>query len=349
VIKLADNNNNNKSNNKSKSNDDNITQIYDKILKRILTLSNVAVINFINGIFGKNYPPDSKLTYNWTENVKNSLEKTIADTIITVNDADKVHVEAQINRDNTIALRVFDYGYQDAVKYKKTEDDRIILKFPQSKIIYLEHTKNTPDSVVLELDFGKQGKFEYKVPTMKFLSYSIADLNEKHLVILLPLYLLKLRKEIEKEQSKKNALALKQLINEGIIKSIEDNERAGNITHDDYIVLLGLLGKLYAHLYGNIQIFKEEEVNSMVTEKLILDTDKLILDVDIAMYERDKAIQQTRIAEGKAAKADKKAKKLEAKALKTAQNMLDSGMTIEQIQSLTELPLSKIQKLQKKK
>ena len=33
-----------------------IAQIYDKILKRILTLSNVAVVNFINGVFNKNFP-----------------------------------------------------------------------------------------------------------------------------------------------------------------------------------------------------------------------------------------------------------------------------------------------------
>ena len=85
---------------KKAQNDDNITQIYDKIFKRILTLSNVAVINFINGIFCKNFPKDSKLTYNWTENVKNSLEKTIADTIITVNDAERFHAEVQINNED---------------------------------------------------------------------------------------------------------------------------------------------------------------------------------------------------------------------------------------------------------
>ena len=96
---MADKNNRNK---------DNITQIYDKIFKRILTLSNVAVINFINGIFNKNFPTDSKLTYNWTENIKNSLEKTIADTIITVNDTEKFHAEAQIGSDSTISLRVFE-------------------------------------------------------------------------------------------------------------------------------------------------------------------------------------------------------------------------------------------------
>jgi len=317
VISLAD---------KKVQKEENITQIYDKIFKRILTLSNAAVVNFINGIFNRKFPKDSKLTYNWTENIKNNLEKTIADTIITVNGTEKFHVEIQINSDSTIALRVFDYGYQDALKYKKVENDRIILEFPQSKIIFLEHNSNTPDMVVLELQFKKQGKFEYKIPTMKFLNYSIEDLNKQHLVILLPLYLLKLRKEIEKEKSSENAVKLKALINDGIIKTIEDNEKAGNITHEDTIVLIGLLEKLYTYLYGSIKKFKEEGVKDMLSEKLILDIDRV-------MYKAEKDKE----------KAEEKAK------LEIAKNMLDGGMAIEQVVNFTKLPLNKIKRLQKQR
>lgn len=49
------------------------------------------------------------------------------------------------------------------------------------------------------------------------------------MVILLPLYLLKLRREIRKKKSKENARALKRLIDDGIIKVIEENEKLGNI------------------------------------------------------------------------------------------------------------------------
>ena len=227
-------------------------------------------------------------------------------------------------------MRVFDYGYQNALKYKKVENYRIILEFPQSKIIFLEHNSNTPDMVVLELQFKKQGKFEYKIPTMKFLNYSIEDLNKQHLVILLPLYLLKLRKEIEKEKSSENAVKLKALINDGIIKTIEDNEKAGNITHEDTIVLIGLLEKLYIYLYGNIKKFKEEGVKDMLSEKLILDIDRV-------MYKAEKDKEQ----------AEKKAE--EKKALEIAKNLLKMDMTIEQIKNVTNLPLSKIKGLQKQK
>lgn len=50
-----------------------ITQIYDKLFKKILTLFNVALTNLINGLFGTDYPPDSKITYNGTESENKEL------------------------------------------------------------------------------------------------------------------------------------------------------------------------------------------------------------------------------------------------------------------------------------
>ena len=44
--------------------DKNIYQIYDKLFKKILTLSSTAVINMLNGLFNTNYSPNSTITYN---------------------------------------------------------------------------------------------------------------------------------------------------------------------------------------------------------------------------------------------------------------------------------------------
>lgn len=52
-----------------------IYQIYDKIFKKILTLSGKAVINLINGLFDTNYPTDSKVQYHWTEFVDDGLKQ----------------------------------------------------------------------------------------------------------------------------------------------------------------------------------------------------------------------------------------------------------------------------------
>lgn len=119
--------------------EDKTFQIYDKMFKRILALSNRAVIALINGLFSTNHPLDSTLTYNATENVTDELHKTLADTIITVNNQYSYHLEAQMYEDEGIVCRVYSYSYHHAVKHRRGCD---ILKFPEPVIIYLSPLAN---------------------------------------------------------------------------------------------------------------------------------------------------------------------------------------------------------------
>lgn len=299
-------------------------QICDRIFKRILTLSKTPVINFINAVFDKDFSLDSEISYHWTENMKYDLERTIKDTTITVNGTEKFYIDVQINNDEPIKPGVLDYGYQSVRKRKKADTCKMTLEFPQSKIIFLEHDRNAPAHVVLEFDFLEQGKFEYNVPVMKFLSYSVDELNKRRMIILMPLYLLKLRREIEKSEKKgtvrKDAAALKALMDDGIIKSIYDNEKAGNITHEDMLVLIGLVNRLYEHLYGDIEEFKEEGVANMLSEKLILEFEVLREVV------RDEAEEK--------------------KAMEVAERMVKKGMPPKDIAELTDISLATIKKLQ---
>ena len=88
-----------------------IHHIYDKAFKRILTLSDKAVINLINGLFGTDYPTNSKITYNWTEHEDKELKRTLSDSILTINDRDIYHVEAQMTEDEyTLVLKFENQG-----------------------------------------------------------------------------------------------------------------------------------------------------------------------------------------------------------------------------------------------
>ena len=59
-----------------------IYQIYDRIFKRIFSLSNLAIINLINGLFGTNHPLDSEVIYPNKEFVSVRLDKRIADVLL---------------------------------------------------------------------------------------------------------------------------------------------------------------------------------------------------------------------------------------------------------------------------
>ncbi len=248
-----------------------IYHIYDKLFKKILTLSSTAVVNLINGLFNTNYPTDSTITYNWTEFEKEDLRKILADTILTINGRYSYHMEAQMEKDETIILRVFDYSYSHAVRNATGEAGRYYIRFPEPKVIYLYSTKNIPDEYVLDLDFGKQGVFHYSVSVCKFQEISTEELNDRKMVILIPFALLKVRELLKKKRSPENLELLKKLIQDDIIKSIDKNLALGNITVSDAQRLRRYTHKLYKHVYSH---FKEMEVlNEMTDESLMLDID----------------------------------------------------------------------------
>ena len=322
---------------------DTISQIFDKILKRILLhLSKPSVVALINGLFSDNFPPDSEVSYNHTENVDGKLKRTVADIIITLRTKNRVrrfHMEGQINDDNTIVIRVFEYGFHDALRHQNTQGSKITLPFPAPVIIFLEHTESTPDKVILELDFGEYGKVDYPVPAIKFLNYSVEEICKKRMTILLPLYLLKLRREVENAKNRihqredtlrKCAKNLKMLIEQSLLPAIIENEKAGNITPGDAFELIRLLDRLYAYLYGGISEFKDEEVDSVFADVLELKYDVELAEEKARMKAEHEARLWARLWDEKR---------------KTASKMKKYGDPVDKIADITGLSFEEIQNL----
>jgi hypothetical protein len=310
-----------------------IHQLFDKILKRVLQLSSGAVIMLVNELFGKNFPRAGKITYNMTENTDDKLGRTLSDTILTIHaggDLHRFHIEAEINtRDTnagTMIIRMFEYGYRDALRHREKSGAGYVLNFPKPIIILLEHNSNSPDSVTMTLNFEGQGTFDFTVPTIKLLDYTVDDLNRQKMVLLLPFYLLKLRRQIENAKKRENsteavkqtAEPLKALIAD-ILKAIEETEKGGDINGYDAYVLAGLSKLVYSHLYGNIQEFQEEGVGTMMDDVLLVEYEEEIIN----------AMAKTAVET----------------AAEIAKGLLAEGLPLERIAAVTKLPMSKIHNL----
>ena len=239
--------------------------------------------------------------------------------------------------------------FKDALRHQTEDGNKIKLPFPKPVIIFLEHTATTPDELVLELIFSEQEKFSFKVPTIKFLSYSVNDLRKKNMTILLPLYLLKIRREVENALKRKNnwepalkrcADKLKKLIDKEILPAIAESEKAGTVSHNDAFELLRLLDCLYRHLYGKVKLFKNEEVDSMLADTLDLkytaelaevakakNALKLKYDAEFAEFE---AKTEIRLLEGR---------------MNIARSMKEYGDSIEKIAQITGFSIEEIENL----
>ena len=236
-----------------------IYHIYDKAFKRILTLSDKAVINLINGLFDTDYPTNSKITYNWTEHEDKELKRTLSDSILTINDRDIYHIEAQMTEDEEIVFRVFEYGFGHAYKNRTFENGMETMTFPRPCIVYLDEGKKDkiPDEYTLILQFEEQGEFLYTVPVFKLQTISIQEMNDKKLVALLPFLLLKLRKKMEKIRSKENMEELQRLVVNDIINTIQKNREVGNLSSIDALNLIDLTTKLYMKIYSKYKELEE--------------------------------------------------------------------------------------------
>ena len=252
-----------------------INQIFDKAFKRILTLSDKAVINLINGLFAKEYPTDSTITYNWTEHEDKELKKTLSDSILTINGTDIYHIEAQMTEDEELVFRVFEYGFGHAYKNRITKSGYERMIFPRPCIIYLDEGKkdSIPEEYELVLEFEDQGEFIYKVAVVILQNISLQELNEKKMIILLPFLLLKLRKKIAKIRTKENLEELQTLVVDDIIGTIRRNEELGNISGTDALDLIDLTMKLYMQIYAKYQEL-EEFTMRLVDQSLELASDK---------------------------------------------------------------------------
>ena len=275
----------------------NIHDIYDRIAKRCLSLSSRCTIHLINGLFGTHYPTDSNVTYNWTEHTDNELKRTLADSIITIDGHYSYHVEFQMTKDGEIMLRMLEYGFHHALSSRSDIDH---IYFPEPMLVYLYDNENFPDDYILQIHFGDQGIFYYKVPVFKYLKHSIDELNQKKLIVLIPFQLLRLRRAIEKERTENNINALKSLITHDILDSLNQNVAAGNITRTEASKLSQLILQLYHHIYDRYEELESEGIHHM-TE------DALIFDVDILEYHQKRLIRllaETYTPEEIAARAD---------------------------------------------
>ncbi|GHV75086.1 hypothetical protein AGMMS49940_23880 [Spirochaetia bacterium] len=260
--------------------------IYDLIFKRLMRLSQGAIVQFINGLFNTDYPVDSRVDYPSTETITDDLTHVVSDMLILIGGEHLYHIEAQINNDENMALRVFNYGYLEGLKRKTVEDALITIPFPDARIIYWETTHKTPDTVTLRLQFPDGNHYDYGVDTFKFLDHSIHELEEKKLSILLPFYMLKLRKRVTAAQSSQQRQELSELMKnilEELIRTVDHSTQNGLMTKEDMRTVVNLLGRLYADLYKSYEEFKG--ASTMVQEVLLTYSEEAALKAELKRSE----------------------------------------------------------------
>lgn len=100
------------------------------------------------------------------------------------------HLETQMEKDDMIVLRAFEYGFHFALS---SQEEPNHLDFPEPSIIYLDKADGIPEESILHISFGSQGHFDYHVKNFLYLAHSTEDLEQRKMTILIPFQILRLR------------------------------------------------------------------------------------------------------------------------------------------------------------
>ena len=220
---------------------------------------------------------------------------------------------------------MLEYDLHAALAFRSdTKNTQLVLEFPKSAVLFLQGTTKIPDYLDCQLKFQDGSTHAYRVPTVKVQSYTLEEIREKHLCLLIPFLPIRFRRQIpsdrklrsvkspEKQHNlekkvQKSKEELTSFFRETIL--ILDQEIAeGFLTETDKKLILMLLQKSMLRIsYRNRNLC--QEVYNMTEPVLKLPTDELFE----VIHERDAlkracAQKDAKLADQDAKLADQDAK-----------------------------------------
>ena len=134
--------------------------------------------------------------------------------------------------------------------------------------MYLQDNGNIPDELTCQITFQDGGVYQYKVPTIKVQTYTLEEIKEKHLCVLIPFLPLRFQKNMrviqrQREEGKKEKLVTRQKeeltsLYEQIMLILDEEVANGYLSETNRKTIISLLGKSMIRVfYRNEELLKE--------------------------------------------------------------------------------------------
>ena len=167
---------------------------YDTVFRTLVNDCPNLLIPFVNEVFGEHFSSETPIIFHPNEHFINqtdgNLSERITDTCFEIlgDIPKKYHIECQSTADNSMLIRMFEYGAQIALDQGELKENILTVNFPNSAVLYLRCTKNTPDKIRVIIN-TPAGKLNYEVAVVKIHSYTLEEIFHKKLLFLIPFYI----------------------------------------------------------------------------------------------------------------------------------------------------------------
>lgn len=167
---------------------------YDDVFKTLANDCKELLLPVTNEVFHEHYTGNEEIIFHPNEHFLNRQngeeQERITDTCFEIigDTQKKYHFECQSTEDSTMLIRMFEYDTQIALDDGKISDSTLNVSFPNSAVLYLRSTSNTPDKMLVHLR-TPGGNLTYPIHVMKLKNYTIEDIFQKKLFFLIPFYI----------------------------------------------------------------------------------------------------------------------------------------------------------------
>lgn len=244
--------------------------IWDEMIKRSLQLHPELILAVIEEKFDKIYEKEVTIEYLTVEYALDSVKKDgrkvfraiYTDIVLKVAGKDIYHLECQIYPNKEMKVRMYEYDNQIAMVHRERfmeqmKEEELVL--PYSVILYLTHTKNTPNEEKLQVKLPNGDVWKYEIPVLKVQEYSLEEIKSKKLYFLIPLTVIRFYSKTTKKKREKVDCSLTQFLNECII-IVKEAVKNGHITEKTGTDILDFLGKGCYYLFAqDIEALEEVE------------------------------------------------------------------------------------------
>ena len=236
--------------------------IYDGAFRTILNDCRKLIIPVINEIFKEHYTGEEEIRFFPNEHFLDQQDAADKERITDTNFqiigriVKKYHLECESSLpDGKITIRLFEYDAQIALDEGGVTEETLTVTFPNTAVMYLRSYKKTPD-IMKYVIVTPGGTVQYDVPIMKVQSYSLDEIFEKRLLMLIPFYIFSHEKSFSEYNNNEQKLEELKAEYRIILERLDDLEKQGIIGAFDKRTIIELSSDVIreiARKYENVQ------------------------------------------------------------------------------------------------
>ena len=274
--------------------------IYDGAFRTILNDCRKLIIPVINEIFNEHYTGEEEIRFFPNEHFLDQQDAADKERITDTNFqiigriVKKYHLECESSLpDGKITIRLFEYDAQIALDEGEVTEETLTVTFPNTAVMYLRAYKKTPDKMKYVI-ITPGGTVQYDVPIMKVQSYSLDEIFEKRLLMLIPFYIFSHEKSFSEYNNNEQKLEELKAEYRIILERLDDLEKQGIIGAFDKRTIIELSSDVIreiARKYENVQ----KGIGAMMRGPLIQTEARTILNRGISENKKETALRMLKV------------------------------------------------------